>query len=104
GLSDNAAARLRREKIRITNLRKPHERQAVTVALSTGADRAFVTFDGVNSRLEPRLTRVLRSTRASHVHLALYPRNTRAWTRQVWALRRRHITTSWDFGWNDVLA
>jgi sugar/nucleoside kinase (ribokinase family) len=104
GLSDRAATRLRREGIQVTNLRKPNEPHAVTVALSTGGDRAFVTFDGVNARLEPRVARVLRLTRASHVHLALYPRDTHAWARQVSALRRRHITTSWDFGWNDVLA
>jgi sugar/nucleoside kinase (ribokinase family) len=27
-----------------------------------------------------------------------------AWARRVAALRRRGITSSWDFGWNDVLA
>jgi sugar/nucleoside kinase (ribokinase family) len=38
------------------------------------------------------------------VHLALYPRDTRAWARRLSALRRREISVSWDFGWNDVLA
>jgi sugar/nucleoside kinase (ribokinase family) len=103
-LSDAAVARLRAEKIQVTNLRKAGERHAVTAALSTGRERAFVTFDGVNSRLERRLEHVLVSARASHVHLALYPRDTRAWTRRVNALRKRRITTSWDFGWNDMLA
>jgi sugar/nucleoside kinase (ribokinase family) len=103
-LSDPAAVRLRAEGVKVTNLRKPGEPHAVTVALSTNGERAFVTFDGVNTRLEPRLGRVLRSTRARHVHLALYPRDTGAWTRRVATLRRRKITASWDFGWNDVLA
>ena len=104
GLSDEAAARLRAEKIRVTNLRNPGEPHGVTAALSTSTERAFVTFDGVNTRLEPRFARAIRSTRATHVHLALYPRDTRAWARRVTALRRRAVTVSWDFGWNDVLA
>ncbi len=104
GLSDAAACRLRTERIRVINLRKPREPHAITAALSTGAERAFVTFDGVNTRLEPRLARVLASTRATHVHLALYPRDTRAWARRVRSLTARAITTSSDFGWNDVLA
>jgi sugar/nucleoside kinase (ribokinase family) len=103
-LSADAAARLRTERIRVTNLRKPNEPHAVTAALSTGRERAFVTFDGVNARLERRLASVLKTTRATHVHLALYPRDTRRSTRLVAGLRRRHISTSWDFGWNDVLA
>jgi sugar/nucleoside kinase (ribokinase family) len=104
GLSEPAVRRLRAERVRVTNLRKAGERHAVTVALSTGGERAFVTFDGVNMRLASRLGPVLRATRASHVHLALYPRETAAWARRVAALRRRGITSSWDFGWNDVLA
>jgi sugar/nucleoside kinase (ribokinase family) len=104
GLSAAAERRLKLEHLRIVNLRRDGEPHAVTAALSTDGDRAFVTFDGVNTRLEPRLAHVLRETRARHVHLALYPRNTRAWRRHVDALRRRGMTTSWDFGWNDMLA
>lgn len=104
GLSDTAAARLRAERVRVINLRKPREPHAITAALSTGSERAFVTFDGVNTRLEARLVPVLRSTRASHVHLALYPRDARAWARRVRGLAKRGIATSSDFGWNDVLA
>jgi sugar/nucleoside kinase (ribokinase family) len=104
GLSAQAEAWLRRERIRVTNLRKPREPHAITAALSTGGERAFVTFDGVNTRLEARLAPVLRSTRASHVHLALYPRNAGAWARRVRGLAKRNITTSSDFGWNDALA
>ncbi len=104
GLSAGAAARLRAEKIRVTNLRKPGERHAVTAALSTKTERAFVTFDGVNTLLESRLARVIRSAAAAHVHMAFYPRNTRAWVLHVGALRKRNVTTSWDFGWNDALA
>jgi len=103
-LSDPAAKRLRSEKIRVTNLRRPGEPHAVSAALSTGSERAFVTFDGVNVRLEQRLSAALRRATGRHVHLALYPRDTTAWARRLAALRRRRIRTSWDFGWNDVLA
>jgi sugar/nucleoside kinase (ribokinase family) len=104
-LSDSAAKWLRAEKkIRVTNLRRPGEPHAVSAALSTGGERAFVTFDGVNVRLERRLAAALRRVRAPHVHLALYPRDTTSWPRRLEALRRRGIRTSWDFGWNDVLA
>jgi sugar/nucleoside kinase (ribokinase family) len=104
GLSDAAAARLRSERIRVTNVRKRGEPHAITAALSTSTERAFVTFDGVNTRLERRLIPVLHSTRARHVHLALFPRDARFWAGQVTQLCTRKITTSWDFGWNDTLA
>ena len=103
-LPEPAAARLRAERIRLMNLRQPGEPHAVTVALSTREERAFATFDGVNTRLESRLARALQSVDAAHVHLALYPRNTHAWARRVAALGRRRVTSSWDFGWNDALA
>ena len=41
--------------VRVLNLKRPSEAHAVTVSLSTTRDRSFVTFDGVNDRLEPRL-------------------------------------------------
>jgi len=104
GLSAAGEARLRSERIRVINLRKRGEPHAVTAALSAGSERAFVTFDGVNARLEPRMAGVLRATRATHVHLAFYPRNTVAWRRRVVALRKKGIDTSCDFGWNDELA
>jgi sugar/nucleoside kinase (ribokinase family) len=103
-LSDAASKRLRRERVRVTNLRKPHEPHAITAALSTTSDRAFVTFNGVNAALEPRLRRALATTTATHVHLALGPRDLAAWTRLVSRLRRRRVTVSWDFGWNESLA
>ena len=104
GLSDSAARRLRAERVRVINLRRAGEPHAVSAALSTTGERAFVTFDGVNTRLEPRLARVLSSARATHVHLAFYPRQCAAWAARVERLRGRGITTSWDFGWNDALA
>lgn len=103
-LSAAAEARLRSEGIGVTNLRKNGEAHAITAALSVGTERAFVTFDGVNPSLDARLEPVLEKTRASHVHLALYPRNTRQWRRRMERLRKRGITTSCDFGWNDALA
>ena len=59
-LSDAAVARLKRERVTIHNLRKLGEPHAITAALSTGDDRAFVTFNGVNAKLEGRLPNALR--------------------------------------------
>ncbi len=113
-LSDAAVARLKQERVAVTNLRKPKEPHAITAALSTGADRAFVTYNGVNSKLEDRLARSLaRLSRRSandstarrriHVHLCFYPHDCTRWRALVDKLRGRGITTSWDFGWNEPL-
>jgi sugar/nucleoside kinase (ribokinase family) len=104
GLSERAERRLRAERIAVTNLRKPGEPHAITAALSIGRERAFVTFEGMNGKLERRLAPALKTARASHVHLALYPRDTAGWRRRLNALRRRGVTSSWDFGWIDQLA
>lgn len=103
-LSPAAVIRLRREKVRVTNLRRAHETHAVSAALSTATDRTFVTFNGVNAVLEPRLLKALATTTATHVHLALGPRMLAAWTTLITRLRHRGVTVSWDFGWNVSLA
>lgn len=112
-LSDAAEARLTREKIAITNLRKPNEPHAITAALSTGSDRAFVTYNGVNAKLEARLAKQIASwSRSSgrgsqtrrHVHLCFFPHDCAYWTHAVSKLRDEGITTSWDFGWNEPLS
>jgi sugar/nucleoside kinase (ribokinase family) len=104
-LSTDAARRLKAEGIRVRNLRRPGEAHAVTVALSTRHDRAFATFDGVNRQLEARVFVALerRLPRAGHVHIALGPRDVRAWVRLLNRLRARGVTTSWDFGWHEEL-
>jgi sugar/nucleoside kinase (ribokinase family) len=102
-LSADAARYLRSQRVRVTNVRRAHERQAVTVALSTASDRSFVTFDGVNRALEPRLLQAVRRQRASHVHFALAPVRIDRWIRLVDRLRASGVTTSWDFGWNPSL-
>ena len=117
-LSDGACAHLEKERVTITNLRKQGEPHAITAALSTADDRAFVTYNGVNSKLEPRLSRELarlnraaaRSAKAdgardrTHLHLCFYPHDCAHWTRMAERLRLRGITTSWDFGWNEPLS
>ncbi len=103
-LSVAAVDRLKRERVRITNLRRAREAHAVSAALSTATDRSFVTFNGVNALLEPRLLRALATTTATHVHLALCPKHLAAWTKLVARLRRRGTTVSWDFGWDGALA
>jgi sugar/nucleoside kinase (ribokinase family) len=102
-LGDRAAARLRHARLRITNLKRPGEPHAITAALSTGHDRAFVTYNGVNAKLETRIAKMIAGVKASHVHFCFYPHDCRQWTRRVATLRDRGITTSWDFGWNEPL-
>jgi len=103
GLGDEAVALLRREKVEVTNLRRPREPHAITAALSTGAERSFVTFNGVNDRLEPRLAAAVRGQRTRHLHFAFYPTDCGRWRRIVASARRRGVSTSWDFGWNEGL-
>ena len=104
-LSAANASTLRRQGISVVNLRRRDERGAVTVALSTRRDRAFVTYEGVNRSLEPRLLAALRRLRRGprHVHFALVPRKCRSWLPVVDRLRTRGVTTSWDFGWHGEL-
>ncbi len=115
-LGDLAVARLRKERVTVRNLRKSREPHAITAALSTGQDRAFVTYNGVNAKLEPRLPSALREAmstksaknasggRRTHVHFCFYPHDCAAWTRFIGTLRNRGVTTSWDFGWNEPLS
>ena len=102
-LSQDAAGALRREKVRIVNVKRPHEAPAVSVSLSTKRDRSFVTFNGVNDQLEARLPRAIAGLRARHVHFAFAPRDCARWTRIAAAMRADEVTTSWDFGWNPPL-
>lgn len=104
-LSAGSAASLRAERVSTVNLRGTDEPAAVSVALSTPRDRAFVTFEGVNRALEPRLLAAARRLRRAprHVHFALSPKRCQAWTPIVATIRRRGATTSWDFGWNEAL-
>ena len=103
GLSPGAARVLKAEGIRVRNLRRPAEPPALSVALSTKANRSFVTFNGVNDALEPRLAAAAPRVAAHHVHFAFFPAACRPWDGIVEGLRRRGITTSWDFGWNERL-
>jgi sugar/nucleoside kinase (ribokinase family) len=102
-LSGEAAQTLRAESVRVVNVRRPAEAHAITVALSTRRDRSFVTFDGVNDRLEARLPAAVARLRARHVHFAFAPRRCGPWIRRLNRLRASGVTTSWDFGWNPPL-
>ena len=77
----------------------------MTVALSTRRDRAFVTFDGVNRVLEPRL--IARRAPSARLPATCTSRSCRDAAPHglpvLRALRARGVTTSWDFGWNDTL-
>ncbi|HXG87978.1 MAG TPA: carbohydrate kinase family protein [Vicinamibacterales bacterium] len=103
GLSDRAVGYLRAQGVGVRNLRRSGEPHAITAALSTATNRSFVTFNGVNDRLEDRLLRALAEERARHVHFAFFPRSCRHWEPVVHRLREAGITTSWDFGWNEAL-
>jgi sugar/nucleoside kinase (ribokinase family) len=102
-LSAAAAASLRRDKVRVVNVKRPAEAHAVSVSLSTAHDRSFATFNGVNDVLEARLPGPIARQRARHIHFAFAPRHCARWIRIVNGLRRRGVTTSWDFGWNPPL-
>jgi sugar/nucleoside kinase (ribokinase family) len=103
-LGDAAVTRLKKERVTITNLRKHREPHAITAALSTGEDRAFVTYNGINTKLEARLARTIPQLKATHIHLCFYPHDCQHWQGLVEKLRKRGITTSWDFGWNEPLS
>lgn len=102
-LGDAAVKRLKTERVAVTNLKKPNEQHAITAALSTTDERSFVTFNGVNAKLESRLARDIPRVETDHIHLCFYPHDCAQWTRIVMKLRKRGITTSWDFGWNEPL-
>jgi len=103
GLSAEAVDSLRADKVRVVNLKRASEPHAITVALSDAHDRSFVTFNGVNDRLQPRLPAAVARQAARHIHFAFAPDNCPRWTRIVERLRARGTTTSWDFGWNPSL-
>lgn len=103
-LGEAGASRAQAEGIAVTNLLAGGERPAITAALSTRTNRSFVTFNGVNDHLEPRLFDAAREASARHVHFAFYPHECTRWAELVIRLRERGVGTSWDFGWNESLA
>jgi sugar/nucleoside kinase (ribokinase family) len=103
GMSDECAGFLHRERVRVVNVKRAAEPHAVTVSLSTPDDRSYVTFNGVNDRLQPRLPAAIARHRASHVHFAFSPDACARWARIVRGVRTRGVTTSWDFGWVPAL-
>jgi len=102
-LSRDAARALRGDRVSVVNVKRAREAHAVTVALSTRDERSFVTFNGVNDRLQARLPAAVRRRRASHVHFAFSPADCATWTAVADRLRARGTTTSWDFGWDPAL-
>ena len=102
-LAEAAEQVLRHERVTACNLRHEDEPPALSAALSTATNRSFVTFNGVNDRLEPRLLSTLSRATARHVHMAFFPQDCRRWVSIVQKLRRQRISTSWDFGWNEQL-
>jgi sugar/nucleoside kinase (ribokinase family) len=103
GLGPLAARLLIKEAVPYRNLRGDAESHAVTVALSTPANRSFVTFNGVNNLLEYRLFEVIREEEARHIHFAFYPSDCGKWLEVLEHFRARGVTSSWDFGWNKAL-
>jgi sugar/nucleoside kinase (ribokinase family) len=102
-LSADASRALRADRVRVVNVRRAREPHAITVALSTREDRSFVTFDGVNDRLQARLPPIVARRRAAHVHFAFSPAKCATWIAVAERLRARGTTTSWDFGWDPAL-
>jgi ribokinase len=102
-VSTAGATFLKSERVSVRNLREPNEAHAITAALSTAGTRSFVTFNGVNDVLEPRLLQAMRSELARHVHFAFSPEDCRRWVPVVKNMRDHGVGTSWDFGWNPRL-
>lgn len=106
-VSSETAQMLRRERVRVHNLRAAREKDAVSVSLSTPSERSFVTFNGQNDDLEPKFLRALRTGAAllspRHVHFALCPKSCARWLKPLKALRAAGCTLSWDFGFNAIL-
>lgn len=103
GLSASAVQVLKDEHIQVTDLRRSGERAAISAALSTARNRTFVTYNGINDKLEGRLFGALATVASRHVHFAFYPRQCARWRGVIANLRGHHVTTSWDFGWNQGL-
>ena len=103
-LADGACARLRAEGVQVTNLRKRDELHAITAALSTPKDRAFATFDGVNTILGPRINAALAKAQARVVHAAMCPRDIPPLVDALRLLRARGVLVSLDFGYDLNLA
>jgi ribokinase len=102
-VGDLGRTHLRRERVVLRDVKKEGEAPAITAAISTGRERTFVTYNGVNDVLEARLLRELPREPARHVHCAFFPSRCARWVRVVRALQRRGSTVSWDFGWNPPL-
>jgi sugar/nucleoside kinase (ribokinase family) len=103
GLGDEAVQRLERDGVVVHNLKRRSEAPAISVALSTSDNRTFVTYNGVNDLLEARLLAAAPRIRSQHAHFAFFPSDCRLWIPVLERCRRRGITTSWDFGWNEAL-
>ena len=102
-LSRDAAARLRRHRIAVRNLRRGDEPIALTVSLSTSRDRRFVTYTGGNVHLARRLRSVVPGLCGRHLHFAFDPGRCRPWVRILERLRGDGYGISWSFGWNPEL-
>jgi sugar/nucleoside kinase (ribokinase family) len=103
-LSRDAAARLRRERIAVRNIRRASDPVALTVSLSTPRDRRFITYVGGNGHLPQRLRAIVPRLCARHFHFAFDPRPCRPWLCIVDRLRSAGFRASWDFGWIPELA
>jgi ribokinase len=102
-LSADAARTLRTAGVSVVNVKRSSEAHAITAALSMRHDRSFVTFTGVNDRLQARLPAAVARQRARHVHFAFAPVDCARWARISERLRAGGTTTSWDFGWSPPL-
>ena len=102
-VGDLARAHLASAGVALRDLRRPSEAPALTAVLSTGGERTFVTYNGVNDLLEPRLLREVPRVGSPHVHCAFYPSRCNRWVTVVRALHARGRSVSWDFGWNPGL-
>jgi sugar/nucleoside kinase (ribokinase family) len=102
-VGDLGRTTLHAEGVTLRNLLRDGEAPAITVAISLKRDRSFVTYNGVNDRLEARLLQELPLVTAAHVHCVFFAARCSRWVRVTRDLQRRGCTVSWDFGWNPAL-
>ena len=82
---------------------EPNEVSGLSVAVSTRADRYFLTHPGANHAVERHLLSAEtlgRVSLAGHVHFALTPSRWKSFRDAVKQIRKNGATVSWDLGWD----
>ncbi len=82
---------------------EPNSMSGLSVAVSTRADRYFLTYPGANRLVESFLLSAPcreKISQAGHVHFALTPTDWAPFCHLVTQLQSAEVTVSWDLGWD----